>query len=502
MTIYTKLEINNIEYSDSKQIIVNKNMNEFNSTSNFIITFDNKNGQYDNTFSLNETIEIWADKDSTPATTKIFLGIIEDIQFKGKSQKEQLILTGRDYGAILQDVIVSPRIFKDQEVSSIVKSLMIQNASSMGITTTNVNSTSTIVDRITFNNISLFDAIKQLNEIAGYYFFRDTDKDLNFVQRDSIASGETFDNTNVTSADFKQTDNNIFNNVTVYGARQLTGVRETFGVQAGSAYILDDKPSNVVFIGSASTNIPIQPGGIDGVANPSNEDVQFLVNYNSRSVILTSGTAAGDNTGWTGSSVIIDYQRSSPLVSIKNDSPSQSSYGKKDKVIIDRNIKAKDEATLKAETFLAEHKDPIIQGKIDVYGIVDVTPGNTAIVNIPFHNINSQTYMILSAKYTFNSTNNLSNQVLTISLNKKIRNFIDYMKDQELRLRNLEGAEVDTSITNVGLATGSVMVESSYNVISRSIGSAFYFHVPGHNLLNSSTSLLGDMRAGSSVISG
>ena len=501
MVINTKLEINNIEYNNSIQIQVNKTMNEFNSTSNFIIEFDNKNGQYDNTFSLNEDVEVWADKDIA-ATTKIFLGIIEDIQFKGKSQKERIVLTGRDYGAILQDIIVSPRIFTDTETSSIVKSLMIQNASGTGITLTNINITSTIVDKITFNNISLFDALKQLADIAGFYFYIDVDKDLNFIQRDSISSGLTFNNTNVTNANFKQSDSDISNNVSVYGDRQLTGVRETFSAQAGSEYVLDDKPHNVSVIGSASPNVPIQPGGIDGVNYPATEDVQFLVNFNSRSVILTSGTTAGDNLGWTGSSVIIDYQRSSPLISIQVDSTSVATYGQKDKMIIDRNIKSQEEASLKANTYLAENKDPKTQGTVSIYGVVDVTPGNTAIINIPFHGIVSQTYMMLSAKYVFNSEANLSNQVLTITLNKKIKDFIDYMRDQEMRLRMLEGSEIDTSITNVELGAGSIVVGQSYNVISRNIGSAFYFHIPGHNQLDSSTALLGDMRAGSQVVSG
>jgi len=501
MVVNTKLEINNIEYDDSIQIQLNKSMNIFNATSDFTIEFDNKNGQYDTTFALNESVELWADKDSS-ATTKIFLGIIEDIQFTGKSQKERIILTGRDYGAVLQDIIVAPRIFTDVETSSIVESLMIQNASSTGITLSNINTTTTTIDKITFNNISLFDALKQLADLAGFYFYIDTVKDLNFIQRDSIASGITFDNTNITNADFKQSDSDVSNNVTVYGDRQLTGVRQTFSAQTGSAYILDDKPSNVSFIGSAATNVPIQPGGIDGVANPETENVQFLVNYNSRSVILTSGTTAGDNTGWTGSVVIVDYQRSSPLISIKSDSASIAAYGQKDKLLIDRNIKSQDEASLKATSFLSENKDPKTQGKISVYGVVDVVAGNTAIVNVPFHGITTQTYMMLNAKYVFNSTNNLSNQVLTVTLNKKIRDFIDYMRDQEMRLRNLESSEVDTSIINVELGTGSIVMGQSYDVVSRSIGSAFYFGVEGHNILDSSTSLLGDMRVGSTVISG
>ncbi len=500
--INTKLIINAVTYDDSIQIQLDRSSSDFNTTSSFIIEFNNTNGQYDDTFSLNEDVEIYADLDTDPAVTQIFLGVIENIQFKGKNQEEKVILTGRDYGAILQDLIVSPRIFKDTDAGDIIKALIIQNANGTGITTNNVNSVGTVVDRITFNNISLFDAFRELAELEGFYFYVDSDKDLHFEQRASTASGVTFDNTNITNADFKNTDSNIFNSVIVYGDRQLTGVRETFGAQAGSIYTLDDKPSNVIFTGSASTNVPIQPGGILFVGDPKTESVQFLVDYQASQVVLTSGDTAGDNTGWTGSSVIIDYQRSSPLIAIRNDATSISVYGKKDKIIIDRNVKSQDEANLKANGFLAEHKDPSIMGKINVEGIINLTPGNTAVVNIPFHNITNQTYNILNVSYVFNKDNNLSNQVLKVSVNKRIRDFIDYMKEQELRLRRLEGSEVDTSITNFEVNTGSVMVETSYNAISRSIGSAFYFHIPGHDILNSDTSLIGDMRAGSEVKSG
>lgn len=500
MVVNTKLTIGGTEYTDVNQILINKSTNDFNTTSDFTIEFDNINGEYNDEFSLNDEVIVYADLDATP-TTKIFLGVIENIKYMGKPQKDKITLTGRDYGAVLMDIIVSPRIYKNTETSEILKALMIQNANTTGITMTNVNATSTTIDKITFNNICLFDALKQLGEISGFYFFIDNDKDLNFIERDSVSSGLTFNNTNVTNSTFRVVDNDIFNSVTVYGDRQLTGVREVFGTQAGSIYFLDDKPSNVTVIGSANPNVYIQPGGIEGISDPSTDDVHFLVNYNSKSVTLTSGTAAGYNTGWIGSTaIIIDYQRSSPLISIREDDASQTAYGKKDKMIIDRNIKELDEANLKANTYLAEHKDPTIQGSIEIYGVCNVNVGQTAVIDIPWQNVSSQTYMILTANYSFNKSNNLSNQVLKVNLNKKVRNFIDYMKEQELRLRNLEGSEVDTSITNLSLATGSIHVESSYVVISYSLGSAFMFHVPNHNKLDSSTSLLGPIVGGSIVI--
>ena len=133
----------------------------------------------------------------------------KEIEFKGVPNKENIILSGRDCGAILQDIIVNPRIFADTEISELVKSLVIQNANGSGITTNNVNVTTTTVDKITFNNISLFDALVELSEIAGYYFFIDINKDLNFIQKNTVSSGETFGNIGIKSpiAHYKMNDN-------------------------------------------------------------------------------------------------------------------------------------------------------------------------------------------------------------------------------------------------------------------------------------------------------
>ena len=62
--------------------------------------------------------------------------------------------------------------------------------------------------------------------------------------------------------------------------------------------------------------------------------------------------------------------------------------------------------------------------------------------------------------------------------------------------------QIEAGVVTLQTDIGSVGVSGTWYATSRSIGSAFYFHVDGHNQLNSSSSLLGDMRAGSIVQSG
>lgn len=497
MAITTRILIEGVEYADIDDVTVEKCIADFNSSGNFNIHLDNDNGRNADKFSINDNVVIYATDDT--GEHKIFNGLIEDISFTGtQNRRQKITLSGRDYSAFLHDIIAEPRIFKNTEVSKIVEALFIQNMLGTGLTFSNINPTTTTIQKITFNNLSMFDAIMELSSLSGFYFYVDEDKDFHFEERDAISSGVLLDNTNVLSTNIKNTDSDIYNHVTVYGDRQLTGVREFFSSPTtGSSYILDDKPHNVVVIGSPT--FFIQPGGIVGVSDPSSTDVKYLVDYHSQLITFTSGATAGNNLGWLGSDIIIDYQRSSPIISIKTDKDSIAAYGKKHKKITDRNVKDLIEANEKCLTFLNDHKDLKNEGSISVDNLVNITPGHTCEVNLPFYNINSQEFTILKCEYSFNKINNLKGQVLRLDVNKKINSLTDYIKEHELRLRRLEGTEIDSSITNISLGSSFIGVSNTYTTISRSIGSAFYFHVPGHNQLNSPKSLLGYVTGGSVV---
>jgi len=504
--IITRLTIGGIEYSDQLSISLKKTITESNATGSFEINFDNTTGRHKTDFSINDEVIIYADRvmasSVASATTKLFTGIIEDIKFEGKPNNEKMVISGRDYGAVLQDIMVTPRVFKDMEVSKIAYALMVQNISPNLVTANNIGVTTTTLERVTFNNMSVFDALAKLGEISGFYFYVDEEKDLHFVQRNSVSSGETFDETNVKEGSFRQVDHDMFNQVTVYGDRQLTGAQEVFvsGTDStGSVYELTDKPHNVSVQISGATNLFLQPGGVYNINNPATEDAKYLVDFNDHFVVLTSGTAAGDNVYPAGSIVIIDYDRDTPLVSTKRDSASIASYGPKHKIMIDRNVKTLPEAVDKATTFLSEHKDPIIEGELKINGLLSLTPGNTALINLPYHGVSGVNYMITEARYNFNPRNNLIDNVLEVDLNRNIMKFTDIVKNNILRIRQLEGTWLDTDLTILKEGIGSVTVSGTAVVSERAIGSSFYFHVSGHNLFCHPGALLGDMRLGSTI---
>lgn len=501
MTVTTKLEIAGTQYDDALNIKVRSTMSETNGVSFFEIDFDNVAGRHADDFSLNDAVAIYADSDGTnPAVTKIFTGVIEDKRFAGRGTRQRLILSGRDNAVKMKDVIAAPRIFKDTEVSEIVESLLVQNLPG-AYTYNNINSTATTLDKITFNNVSVFDAIRKLAALAGFIFYVDKDEDFHFEQRDSVASGETFSTSNVTEAIFTEDDAEIYNNVTVYGARQLTGATEVFAPQAGSLYVLDAKPHNVGVVVSGATNLQLQPGGVFNISQPASEDVEFLVDFNSQAIVITSGTTAGDNTTATGSPLIITYDQDTPLIKRLKDQASVDSYSQKDKTVVDRNIRDLGEATDFATAFLTDNKDPKVEGRLDVKGVLDVVVGQTAIVNLPDFEQSGVAYGVTEKTYEFNPTNNQAFRVMSVKMNQRTPNILDTMKEQILRLRALEGAEIETSITNLFDNTGSFGVSGTASFITKSIGSGFWFNIPGHDQLNSPSSLLGPYVGGSTVLS-
>jgi len=490
-TTYVKITVEGTAYSTYYQLTVEKSIGEYNATSNFKATFDNFVGNLSDSFSLNDEVVIYADIGTNPPTTKLFTGIIEKIHFTGSAGNEQVTISGRDYGAVLQDMTVQPVIFKDKDAGIIARTIVQNNAEEI-VTTENIDiTTGTTIDKIGFNHKNLFDSLKELAELADYYFYIDNDKIVNFLAKESVPSYRTFDNKSVYNGNFKTDDKEVFNKVWVYGDRILTGNLETFAADGtGSIFTLEDKPHNTRV---TSHSVLIQPGGILDMTNPATQDSKFLVDFNEKQVVFVSGTAAGENIPASGATGIIsiEYDRSTPLLKFRQDTDSIDDYGPKTKIIKDDNLKSYDEVDDRATTFLADNKDPKIQGTISLKGVINIDPGNTCIVNLPWHNIDHQTYTILSASYSFNKNNNLSNKIMTLTLNKKIADFTDTLKEQMLKTRNLEVGPLEGNFTNLKTATRYVDVDRHYEVWAGSVGNNFIFHSPKHGLIESPDSRLG-----------
>ena len=344
MTTYQKIEIAGSTV-DVDNVNVIKTLGDISSSSSFTATIDNYTGRNTGSYSIGDEIKIYSDKDINPATTQIFLGILEDIDLKGKEEREQMTLRGRDYSARLMDRTVEPEAYNNLPAGSIVKDIIAKYTDD--ITTTNVVD-GLDVDRIVFNHTPVFDAIRQLAEFTDFMFYIDNSKDLHFKEKSATKSGYTFGSggTPLVKASFKEKRDGIYNEVWVYGDRYLDGYKETFtGDGTGSVFTLLYSPHNTSITVDSAT---VQPGGIYQMSYSAGSQFNYLVNYNDKKIIFTSGTDAGDNIPGNGSSIVVDYMRDLPIVKYGDNDASIDAYGKRIKVIQDKSIKD----PLTAETIL------------------------------------------------------------------------------------------------------------------------------------------------------
>jgi len=495
MTIYTTITINGTEY-DFDSLKVDRSLNENNGASSFTATMPNKFGTFADEFVLNSDVLIKAGTSPNP-TEVIFGGILEDIRQDGEGTREMLTLSGRDYSALMQDVTVRPIVYRDSEISDIVKSIIEQNIPA--ITTNNVQTTGETLERSAYSHDNVFDAISLLAKTAGFYFYVDEDKDLHFEQRDTVSSGYTFDNTNITKGDITIQDRDIYNVVWVYGTRVMTAANDQFTADGtGSVFTLSDKPHQTSVF---NNDVLQQPGGVEGIDDPFNKNVVYLVDFDKKEIVFTSGNAAGDNVPVSGDFISVDYFKSTPIIRRRQNSDSINQYGKKVKVISEDKISSFAQASSLASTFLAENKDPVIQANLDVDGWFNVIPGQTAIINAPNQGVENQSYRIVQASYNFDGTSVQTGDVLNLRMNKKVDDVTDTIKELIIRLGAVERGQLDTNITNYEESTGSIIVQDHWEAYSFSgTNHAFKFHLEGQNQLNSPGAVLGPWELGSTLI--
>lgn len=502
MVIFTDLDVGGTSYNDNFNFVVRKTTGEFNSSSSFEVTFDNRDGSYSDTFSIGDEVTIIAEKDVDPPTDTIFLGTLENIKFAGMPNKEIVILSGRDFTARLMDATIPPTVFNNSEISTIVTSIVSNNTT--GITTTNVDVTPVTLSHITFKHLSVYDALKQLADLAGFYFYVDISKDLHFELKGAITSTTVLNNTNVTQAKFKARDDQLYNEVWVYGGRQLTGFNETFTADGGSVYNLQYKPRNTNVLVGGSTQPKI--GGIFEMITSLDvgSPTQYLVDFDQKSVIFISGTNTGDHIPVSGTdSIIVGYDRTVPIVKLAIDPPSQTQYGKRSHVIVDETIDDPNMAADLAVDKLNRHKDPAKQGDLVLQGVSTLNPGDSILVNLPNQDIDNEIFDIMEVMYDFTAENVRSEEVILVRIAKKVPDILDTIKQMMLDIKKLKAGDSDSSdlITRFLLANGSLGPRASeWSVSTRSLGSSFVLGNATYGDLGSGTqqvdpqTYLGDSR--------
>ena len=400
---------------------------------------------------------------------KIFVGVLEDINYGGKQNKNSMTISGRDYTLTLQDITIPPEVYTNEEVSDIIDDFITKYVPDI---TYNKTVLGNVFERIAFNHISIFDALKRLADECGAYFYIDVYKVLQFVRKGSSVADTTFDNTNVTDARWRKTRKDIVNQVYVYGDKVLTNWSQTFTANgAGSVFDLTYKPHNTKVTSSGI----LLGGGIENVNIEPSSGVQYLVNFQDKQIVLTSGTEAGYNIPGSLDSVIVDYDRNTPIVKFMRDRESIKGYKLKEHIIVDRNIKDPVEAVKKAKSELSLNKDPKLTGIIFLKSTLNLNVGDLVTVNLPFDAINNQQYQMIEVTYDFTKQKMLADEVLSVKVNKRIKTLTDTLKNMMQDIKQLQAGDIsDTDVlTRLEFGAGSIGIKRNWYVRSKDIGSSF-----------------------------
>lgn len=421
---------------------VNKNIGDNYSSSQFDLVFSNYAGRNKDTFDSGDEIQILLEKNVFPPTKKIITGIIENINTFGPKNEEKIQITGRDYTSVLQNTTVPPEIYANQEVSVIAKDLMTKYAPT--ITTNNVQVTTKTINHITFNHTSLFDALRKLAEESEHFFYIDVDKDLHLEPKGSTSSGVVADGTNIIDANFNKNIDDVRNDIWVYGDRYLVAAPTlTFTADGtGSVFSTTYKPRNT----DVQVNGSIQLGGVAEMTSVPTTGTEYLVDFHNKEIIFVSGTNTGNHIPISGDSITINYHRDRPIIKRASDDTSQvRTKGARSEVIVDKAIKDPRMARDIAKRVLTEGKTPRFEGTVVLKDIVDLTPGNTILVNLPTYNINNVDYRMVSVKYSLDKLSLTSDEVLTVKINERIKDFADVIKDVIVKVKELQAGDIDTA---------------------------------------------------------
>ena len=480
MVIFTRVTVGALEFNDTESIVVRSTIGNLNSSSSFNLLYRNDDGLHSDDFTIGDEVVIYAEEDVNPATVKILTGVIEDIQFKGAPNSEVMVIYGRDYTARLMDSTIPPTVFNNAEVSTIVTSLMASNVAD--VTTTNVDVTPVTLNNIRFNHLNVYDAVKQLADLSGFFFYVDVDKDLHFELLESTSSGVTLDNSNVVRSTFKENDDTLYNEVYVYGDRLLTGFTDEFVADGGSVYNLSYTPFNTEVLVEGST-VPKIGGVFDVlVQTDPGSPIQYLLDTGSASIIFVSGTNAGDNIPVSGTDdIVVNYDRSTPIIKLARDPASIAAFGKKSHVIVDKTIKDPNLARDVAVNKVNRNKNPALQGTLSLRGVVSLTAGNTIVVNLPNEDVSNQTFKILEVLYDFNIQNNRANRVITVKVADKVADILDTIKQALLDIKKLQAQDALSTdiLSRIEISNASVGVKvKEWFVSTRTLGSSFVFGHP------------------------
>lgn len=492
---------NNIQYNRIRVRRSVRNQNE-----RFNATIRNIAGSHAQAFNVGDEVRIYHDVGSPP-TAQIFLGEIERVEYKGRPNNELIEIEGRNFMSSLNDVIVQ-NVYSSVEVGSIVRDLVWQSPFSGLIGVSNVGSTTFTPKAIKFKNRTVREAINVLGDFVGYESFVDFNKDLNFQPLGDTSAGVVLRNgVNATITRFTKDRKEMANFIRVYGDRTIARTTESFTADgAGSVFTLQEKPHDTL-VKDAGT---VKKGGVFELTSFLATGTQYLVDFDQKKIIFTSGTEAGDNIPASGNTVLVEYGNSNPIVKEVQDDDSIVTYRMKQLYITNMEIKDPRHALEVAKAELELRRIPPVEATVSVksFSISGIQPGNTVQAFFPDQNVSGTFFSVREIDYDITQNNLLAGETIRLRMGTLIRDTSEELRDIILRQRQLEAQDTDEfdTISRYKTATGSMGLQANWFVKTRTTGSSFVLGHVTRGDLGSGTdqadpqTYLGDSRSALTIV--
>lgn len=372
----------------------------------------------------------------------------------GEGQKFLYRVEVSDYSWIFNNK-VARRSYANQTLKYIVEDLMDTYVdAAYGFTTTNV-ATGPTIETITFDHISVRKCFEKLQKLTGYVWSTDYERNLYFDAVNATPAPEGISDTsnNFETVSIAYDTSQVRNSVIVIG--NIDGEQDTntntetfFGDGETRAWELELKPSQVV---SISLNGVPQAFSLD--VNEQESDV-FVYSFSGQSFKVTSGTTTPIGGGTPDEIEIVYYGRI-PIIAVERDPDSiiffadlDGGDGLYEHSIKDDSITSKVEASERALKELDEFADPLVNGQFVTRTSLLTpgsifTPGQYITVNLPSHNINTDTaFLIQEVNISVNEDGTDTEYIYAIRFGGKLAGVQEFLES----LASEEGEVTDAEV--------------------------------------------------------
>ena len=297
-----------------------------------------------------------------------FAGIIDTVVESPLSTFSvmQYQVSAIDYARVLEYTLVAT-VYQNQTDAAIITDIITNNVSAVwGFTLTNVL-TGTTISEISFNYVTVAEAIRMIAELTGYEWYVDYNKDIHYFPASTTIAPYHIIDTALFSFQnfFLQPDfSNVRNKVTVTGGTFLSSpLTESFaGDDTTATYTLTYKPHELVL----TENGVNKTVGIINITDPSTVD--YIMDYWNKTVERQAGVLP------TGTTLAATYSYDVKVITQTEDVGAQATIaaleggdGIHEYRLVDNSIQSIDEAQLRAEAETRMYSVPLVRGGFNTF---------------------------------------------------------------------------------------------------------------------------------------